>query len=86
LDEGSARRKDLYLTTQTLYKRQTSKPPVVGFEPIIPASARPQTYAVDRAASGIGLYQNFKGIYRLRQNRVPQASLLHVAVSEENAL
>jgi hypothetical protein len=27
----------------------------VGFEPTIPASARPQTYALDRAATGIGL-------------------------------
>jgi hypothetical protein len=53
LDEGSARRRDLYLTTQTLYKRQTSMPPV-RFEPTIPASARPQTYALDRAATGIG--------------------------------
>jgi hypothetical protein len=31
-----------YLTTQTLYKRQTSMSPV-GFEPTIPASALPQT-------------------------------------------
>jgi hypothetical protein len=53
LDEGSARRRDLYLTTQTLYKRPTSMPPV-GFEATIPASARPQTYALDRAATGIG--------------------------------
>jgi hypothetical protein len=53
LDEGSARRRDLYLTTQTLYKRQTSMPPV-GFEATIPASARPQTYALDHAATGIG--------------------------------
>jgi hypothetical protein len=53
LDEGSALRRDLYLTTQTLYKRQTSMPPV-GFEPAIPASARPQTYALERAAIGIG--------------------------------
>jgi hypothetical protein len=28
--------------------------PPVGFEPTIPASARPQTYALDRAATGIG--------------------------------
>jgi hypothetical protein len=42
LDEGSARRRDLYLTTQTLYKTKTSMPPG-GFEPTIPASARPQT-------------------------------------------
>jgi hypothetical protein len=53
LDEGSARRRDLYLTTQTLYKRQISTPPV-GFEPTIPASARPQTHALDRATTGIG--------------------------------
>jgi hypothetical protein len=33
--------------------RQTSMPPL-GFEPTIPASARPQTYALDRAATGIG--------------------------------
>jgi hypothetical protein len=55
LDEGSARRRDLYLTTQTLHKRQTAMP-AVGFEPAIPASARPQTYALDRAATGIGDY------------------------------
>jgi hypothetical protein len=51
LDKGSARLRDLYLTTQTLYKRQTSMPPV-GFKPTIPASARPQTYALDRATTG----------------------------------
>jgi hypothetical protein len=53
LHEGSARRRDLYLTTQTLYKRQTSMP-LVGFDPTIPASASPQTYALDHAATGIG--------------------------------
>jgi hypothetical protein len=56
LDEGSARRRDLYLTTQTLYKKQTSIPPV-GFEPTIPASARPQTYASDRATTGVGYFK-----------------------------
>jgi hypothetical protein len=58
LDEGSARRRDLYLTTQTLYKTNIHAPPV-GFEPTIPASARPQTYALDRAATGTGVL-NFK--------------------------
>jgi TM2 domain-containing membrane protein YozV len=28
--------------------------PAVGLEPTIPASARPQTYALDRTATGIG--------------------------------
>ena len=53
LDEGSARRRDLYLTTYNVHNRQTSTPPV-GFEPIIPASERPQTYTLDRAATGTG--------------------------------
>jgi hypothetical protein len=53
LDEGSARRRDLYLTTQTLYKRQTCMSPV-GFEPMISASARSQAYALDRAATENG--------------------------------
>jgi hypothetical protein len=52
LDEGSARRRDLYLTAQTLYKTNIHEHP---FEPTIPASARRQTYALDRAATGIGL-------------------------------
>ena len=29
--------------------------PPVGFEPAIPASERPQTYALDRAATGTGI-------------------------------
>jgi hypothetical protein len=54
LDEGSARHTDLYLTTHNTQKRQTSMPPP-GFKPTIPASERPQTHALDRAATGIGL-------------------------------
>jgi hypothetical protein len=53
LDEGSARRRDLYLTTRNTHNRQTSIPPA-GFEPAIPESERPQTHALDRAATGIG--------------------------------
>jgi hypothetical protein len=41
LDEWSARRRDLYLTTHNTHKRQTSMPPTA-FEPAIPASERPQ--------------------------------------------
>ena len=53
LDVWSARRRDLYLTTHNTYKRQISMPPK-GFEPAIPASERPQTHALNRAATGIG--------------------------------
>jgi hypothetical protein len=53
LDEGPARRRDLYLKTHNIQTRQTSMPPA-GFEPTIPASERPQTHALDRATTGIG--------------------------------
>jgi hypothetical protein len=39
LDEGSARRRDLYPTIHNYHKRQTSVTPL-GFEPTIPASKR----------------------------------------------
>jgi len=50
LDEWSARRRDLYLTTHDTHNRQTFMPPV-GFEPTISAGEQPQTYALDRASS-----------------------------------
>ena len=53
LDEWSARRRELYLTTHNTHNRQTSMPPV-GFEPTISAGERLQTYALDRAATGTG--------------------------------
>jgi len=53
LDEWSARRRDLYLTTHNTLNRQTSMPPV-GFKPTISAGERPQTYALDGAVTGTG--------------------------------
>jgi hypothetical protein len=52
LDEWSAHRRDLYLTTHNTHNGQTSTPPA-GFEPTISASERPQTHALDGAATGI---------------------------------
>jgi len=57
LGEWSARRRDLYLTTHNTLNRQTSMPPV-GFEPTISAGERPETYGLDRAATGTGQYIN----------------------------
>jgi len=45
LYEWSARRRDLYLTTNNIPNRQTSMSHV-GFEPTTPAGQRPQTYAL----------------------------------------
>ena len=53
LDERSTRRRDLYLTTHNIHSRQTSMS-TVGFEPTISAGERPQTNALDRAATGTG--------------------------------
>jgi hypothetical protein len=53
LDEWSARRRDLYLTTHNNHNGQTSITPV-RLETDIPASERPQIHALDRAATGIG--------------------------------
>jgi hypothetical protein len=46
--EGLARRRDLYLTTHNIHKRQTAMS-LVKFELSIPKSERPQTYALDFA-------------------------------------
>jgi hypothetical protein len=56
LDERSASHRVLYLTTHNTNNTQTSMDPV-GCEPTIPAGERPQTHALDRAATGTG--QNF---------------------------
>jgi len=53
LDEWSARRRDLYLTTHNTHNRQTPMNPV-GFEPTISAGERTQTYALDCAVTGTG--------------------------------
>ena len=58
LDEWSARRRDLYLTTYNTHNRQTTILRV-GFEPTISAGERPQTYALDRVASGTGNSQKY---------------------------
>ena len=56
------RRKDLYLTTHNIRNTQTSMPPA-GFEPTISAGEWQQTYALDRAATGIGIYCTYLLIY-----------------------
>jgi hypothetical protein len=52
LDEGSARRRDLYVTPYRM--RQTSMFPA-GFTPAIPASERLQTHALDGTSTIIAL-------------------------------
>ena len=59
LDAWSARRWDLYVTTQHnttqhLLGLRVWTLPRAGFEPAVPASKRQQTHALERAATGIG--------------------------------
>ena len=42
--------------------------PPVGFEPTISASERPQTYALDRAATGTGMCHDLDEFNRSRPN------------------
>jgi hypothetical protein len=53
LGQSSARRRDLYLATHNIHKRQTSMP-LAGFEPAISVSERPQNHAFNRTATGTG--------------------------------
>jgi len=53
VDEGPARRRDLYLHN-TQHSQETNIHTLAGFEPAIPESERPQAYALGRAATGIG--------------------------------
>jgi hypothetical protein len=53
LDEWSDGRIDLQLTKNNTHASRISMPPV-GLEPTITAEERPQTYVLDRAATGTG--------------------------------
>jgi len=52
LNEGPARGTDRYLHNT----QQTQMTNIAGFEPAISAIKRPQTHALDRAATGMGRY------------------------------
>ena len=55
LDEWSDRRRVFYLTTHNTHNRHSNMPPAE-FEPATPAQDRPQTHALDRAATGKLVY------------------------------
>jgi hypothetical protein len=52
--DQSDRDTTLYVTTHNTHNRKTSMPST-GFETAVRGSERPQTHALDRAASAIGL-------------------------------
>jgi hypothetical protein len=52
MDEWSARRRDVYLATHNIHKRQTSMKQT-GFDPAIPTGKRPRIHALERADTGV---------------------------------
>jgi len=51
------------LPDKTQHSQQTNIHAPVGFEPTISAGERPQTYALDRAATGTGIYKVNKYVH-----------------------
>jgi hypothetical protein len=64
LDEWSARRRDLYLTTHNTTDRHPCPPPWVGFEPTVSPRDRPQTYTLDLVATRTGSLTTWSGIWQ----------------------
>ena len=64
LKEGSARRREFYLTTHTKHYREMDSQAQVVFEHAIPACEWPQTQALDRAVTG-SAWEHFRIYYYL---------------------
>ena len=58
VEEWSARRRDIYMTTHTIHTKQTSMP-LARFEPTIPVCEQPQIHALGRAATEIGSLHHY---------------------------
>ena len=70
LNEGSARRRDLYLTNTNIHAP-------AGFEPAIPADERLQTHALDRSATGNQQYSKINIILSLQEIQLNNSARLH---------
>ena len=79
LDEWSARRRDLYLTTYNTHNRQTFMPPE-GFEPTISAGEVPQTHGLDRAATGTGFNKQKLIIFNVKDRNLLYSTMLLASV------
>jgi hypothetical protein len=74
LDNWSACRRDLYLTTHNGHNREASMS-TAAFEPRIPAIERPQTHALDRACTGTREDDNVSNNNN-NNNNIPRAAVL----------
>jgi hypothetical protein len=67
LDEGSARRRDFYLTTYNTHKRKTSTP-TTGFDPAIQASERAAADLCHRRRGSLDRLPIIQGVSVYRQS------------------
>ena len=56
----------------------------MGFEPTISAGERPQTYALDRAATGTGKKDDYPGIYQQKRRNILEDLKLHWTFSSSS--
>ena len=84
LDEWSVRRRDLYLTTHNTHNRQTPMH-TARFKTTVPGSERPQTHALDRAATRIDVLSQLKPPYgkMFKCSTTPFAGLDHWHLEDE---
>ena len=78
LDEWSARRRGLYLTTHNIHKTELSMPPPAEFEPAIPGRDRPQIHSLDRAVTEINGNISFPAAIWTRISRCPVLSMVTI--------
>jgi hypothetical protein len=56
---------------------------LVGFEPTIPGSKRPQSHPLERAANGIGTVVWIKGLYSRKPSHSKNYKLIKIEKSEK---
>jgi hypothetical protein len=85
LDEWSARRRNLYLTTHNTNNRLTSMLPVE-FEVTISAGERPQTHVSDGAATGTGKVKGKGKVHPRTGHEEPEGESRYNSTSLTSAL
>lgn len=60
LDVGSARRREMHLRNNTQHSQETNVHAPPRFDFAIPATERPQTYAIDRAVAGMAIFTSLR--------------------------
>jgi hypothetical protein len=85
MDEWSARRRDMS-HDNTQHSQQTHIHVAAGFEPAIPSSERPQTHALGRAATAIGLQVIYTHVFPIVKTAHCLCATKSIGLSWENKI